>query len=237
MMKRTQVEIQLEDFPSQFHGLLQDSNVFDSSSSPEARVWFIDRAEGFFLKSASRGALGKEAAMTDFFHRKGSSAEMMVYISEERDWLLTRRLPGEDCLDPWYLEDPEWLCDTTAQLLRQLHDTNATDCPVDRTIDYTDMAKANYLLGHYDTSLFPDNWGYACAEDAWKVVCEAAPALRHDTLLHGDYCLPNIILKDGAVSGFNLKTDRWTERFLDVYGRDLIQPELLAAIGAFEVFL
>ena len=260
-MKRAQVELDLGSFPSQFHDLLEGSRVYDSICSPEARVWLIDREEGCFLKSAPKGALGKETALTEYFHQKGLATEVLSYISQEQDWLLTRRLPGEDCLDPEHLEDQKWLCDTTALLLRQLHDTDPTGCPVNRTADYIDEARKNYALGHYDRTLFPDNWGYACAEDAWKVVCEAAPFLQQDTLLHGDYCLPNIILKDRKLSGFidlgngglgdrhidlfwgiwslsfNLKTDRWKERFLDAYGRDRIQPELLKAIGAFEVFL
>ena len=93
------------------------------------------------------------------------------------------------------------------------------------------------------------------------MVYEAAPALEHHTLLHGDYCLPNIILNDRRLSGFidvgsgglgdrhidlfwgiwslefNLKTPRWKDRFLDAYGRELVQAELLECIGAFEVFL
>ena len=261
MMKRTKVDIQLKDFPVRFHSLLEGAQLFDSSCSPEARVWFIDREEGFFLKASSIGALEKEAIMTGFFYQKGLGAEVLGYLREERDWLLTRRLPGEDCLDARYLEDPRWLCDTTAELLRQLHDTDPTGCPVDRTDDYLAAVRENHRLGRYDSTLFPDNWGYTCAEDAWKIVCEAASALQHNTLLHGDYCLPNIILKDRQLSGFidlgsgglgdrhidlfwgvwslnfNLKTDRWKERFLDAYGRDLIQPELMDAIGAFEVFL
>ena len=36
--------------------------------------------------------------------------------------------------------------------------------------------------------------------------------------------------------GFNLGTDKWRSRFLDAYGRDKIDEELLEAIGAFEAF-
>lgn len=260
-MKRTPVSIEPKDFPARFHGLLDGAQLFDSSCSPEARVWLIHKEEDFFLKTAPSGALIKEAALTEFFHQKGLGAEVLAYACEDRDWLLTRRVPGEDCLDPEYLADPKWLCDTTATLLRQLHETDPTGCPVNRTADYIAAAEENRQLGHYDHNLFPDNWGYACAEDAWKVVCDTAPALKSDTLLHGDYCLPNIILRNRQFSGFidlgngglgdrhidlfwgiwslgfNLKTDRWKDRFLDAYGRDIIQPELLEAIGAFEVFL
>ena len=79
-------------------------------------------------------------------------------------------------------------------------------------------------------------------------------------LLHGDYCLPNIILNGWKLSGFidvgsggvgdrhidifwgawtlwfNLKTDRYRSRFLDAYGRDKADEEILAVIAAAEVF-
>ena len=85
-------------------------------------------------------------------------------------------------------------------------------------------------------------------------------ALQSDILLHGDYCLPNIILNNWKFSGFidldtgglgdrhidlfwgmwslqfNLKTDRYRERFLDAYGRSDICPELFPVIAACEVF-
>lgn len=260
-MKRTLVPFQLEDFPAPFHKILEGATLFDSSCSDDARVWFIDKEEGFFLKSAPKGALEKETAMAQFFHSKGLGAAVLDYVQGARDWLLTARVPGEDCLDARYLQDPKRLCDTTAELLRQLHDTDASGCPVDRTEEYIATAVKNHRTGQYDSSLFPDNWGYSSAETAWKVVCEIAPHLKHDTLLHGDYCLPNIILKDNHFSGFidlgnsglgdrhidlfwgvwslgfNLKTDQWTDRFLDAYGRDKIQSEILDGIGAFEVFL
>jgi kanamycin kinase len=35
---------------------------------------------------------------------------------------------------------------------------------------------------------------------------------------------------------FNLKTDKYRERFLDAYGRDKITPELLRTVAAIEVF-
>ena len=84
-MKRTQITPNLQDFPSQFHLLLTDAAVFDSSCSPQARVWFVDKDGGFYLKRSARGTLEKEAAMTRFFHEKGLAAEALAY---------ERRLPG-----------------------------------------------------------------------------------------------------------------------------------------------
>ena len=194
-MNRTHISVRSDDFPAQFHTLLKDGQVYDSSCSADARVYFIDRDGGYFLKSAPKGTLKTEAEMTAFYHSKGLSAEVLAYENSEKDWLLTAKVPGEDCLNPQYLDDPKRLCDATAEFLRHLHSLPTTGCPVpDRTKTYMETARRNYQTGNYDASLFPDNWGYASAEDAWDVICKNGHLLQRDTLLHGDYCLPNIML-------------------------------------------
>lgn len=260
-MKRTPIAVNFDDFPSQFHPLLRAGTVYDSSCSAEARVYFLDAEGGCYLKSAPRGTLQTEEEMTRFFHSKGLSAQVLAYESSEKDWLLTTRVPGEDCLNQQYLDDPKRLCDTTAELLRQLHSLPVDGCPIpDRTKTYMETARRNYETGNYDSTLFPDNWGYDSAEAAWDVICKNGHLLRSDTLLHGDYCLPNIMMDDWKFSGFidvgsggvgdkhidlfwgtwslmfNLKTDAYRERFLDCYGREVIDPEMFPIISAFEVF-
>lgn len=259
-MKRTLLPPGEPDLPAPFVSLARYP-VYDSSCSPAARVYFIDCDGGYFLKQAARGSLEREAQMTRFFHEKGLGAQVLAYESLAEDYLLTRRIPGEDCLHRAFLDAPARLCDLTAQLLRQLHDTDHSGCPVpDRTAEYLEHARNNFAAGQYDKTLFPDNWGYASATEAWQVLEEGGKYLHSDTLLHGDYCLPNIILQDWRFSGFidldsagvgdrhvdlfwgiwslqfNLKTDAYRERFLDAYGREKIQPELLRVVAAAEVF-
>ena len=259
-MKRTPTTLSPGDIPATLHSFLVGAQIFDSSCSPQARVYFLDKGPGFYLKKAPKGTLEKEARMTRFFHEKGLAAEVLAYESGEWDFMLARRLPGEDCIDPMYLSDPARLCDTTATLLRALHEMDPASCPVNRTADYLATARRNYEAKAYDISLFPDNWGYASPEAAWAVVEAHASALQSDTLLHGDYCLPNILLDNWQLQGFidldaaglgdrhidlfwgmwslqfNLKTDRYRDRFLDAYGRDTINPELFPVIAACEVF-
>jgi kanamycin kinase len=259
-MKRTPVQLNLNEWPEALADYLKDAKIYDSSCSPDARVVYIDREEGFFLKKAAEGTLKTEALMAAYFHSLNLSEEVLYYGSYGgNDYLLTRRVPGEDCVDPQYLADPKRLCDTTAGLLRQLHEAEAKDCPVpDRIRTYTESVKRGFDGHAYEPDLFECMWEFGSFEEAKRAAEEAMPLLKRDVLLHGDYCLPNIILKDWKLSGyidlgnggigdrhidvawgiwtlnFNLGTAKYSDRFMDAYGRDRIEPEMLRAVAAME---
>ena len=260
-MKRQPTTLPLAEVPSQLHTFLEGTAVFDSSCSPEARVWFLDKGPGFYLKEAPKGKLEKEAALTAYFHGNNMAAEVLAYERLDSDWLLTRRVPGEDCTYAPYLENPEKLCDTIAQVLRTLHETSFAGCPVpDRTGEYLATARCNHAIGRCDLELCSGDWHFASPEEAWQFTEETGQYLKTDTLLHGDYCLPNIILNEWRFSGFidldnagvgdrhvdlfwaiwslnfNLKTNKYRNRFLDAYGRDCVCEELLRTVAAIEVF-
>ena len=198
--------------------------------------------------------------MTKYFHEKGLAANVLDYISDSQDWLLTEKIPGDDCIAAKYLENPTRLCDTLAEILVMLHSTNFTNCPVSHTKQCIDIAMRNMQSGNYDKSHFPDSFGYASPEEAWAVVEANGHLLQEDTLVHGDYCLPNIILDNWRLSGFidlnlagygdrhvdlfwvfrsleyNLQSDKYRQRFIDAYGRDKVSEDMLKLVAAIEVF-
>ena len=260
-MKRTLIEKIPITLPDELARFVDDARIYDSSCSPEARVWFIDKDDGYYIKTCGVGTLKKEADMTLYFHQKGIGTEVLHYLSEEADWLLTRKVVGEDCTHKMYLDEPERLCDTIATELRKLHETNFSDCPIqDRMTEYFALAEENYRTGNYDKTSFPDSFGYRSAEEAWAVLCEGRGEINGRVLLHGDYCLPNIMLDNwkltkfidlgnGGVGDrhvdlfwgawtlwFNLKTDKYRDRFFDAYGRDKVDEEKIKIIAAAEVF-
>lgn len=260
-MNRKNIQISIENYPVRFRPLLEGASVYDSSCSPQARVIFIDRDSGYYLKSSAKGTLKVEAELTQYFHRKGLAAEVLAYEASAKDWLLTERVPGEDATHAAWLADPKRLCDTIAELLRTLHNANADDCPVqNRTLTYLETAERNYKAGMFDPSIFPAQWGTPTAEEAWSYIQKNKHLLKNDTLLHGDYCLPNIMLQNWRFSGFidlgnggvgdrhidlfwgawslmyNLKTDAYRDRFYDAYGRDQIDPDILKLVNIIEMF-
>lgn len=260
-MKKTLLNGIPYEMPQDIRRFVAEANICDSSSSPEARVYFIEKGNGYYLKYSGKGLLEKEASMANYFYTKGLGAEILHYSSNDCDWLLTTAVVGENCAHETYLMEPERLCDTIAYELRKLHETDYTDCPVmDRTADYIAGAEKNYRTGNYDKSHFPDSFGYPSAEEAYAVLNKEKGALQSKVLLHGDYCLPNIILDNWKRSGFidvgcggvgdrhidlfwgawtlwfNLKTDRYCKRFLDAYGRDQADASILKIVAAAEVF-
>ena len=173
--------------------------------------------------------------------------------------MLTRRVRGEDCIFKKYLDDPKRLCETTAQILRNLHETSFDGCPVkNRTEEYLKRVERNYKNGLHDLELFGDIWRFASAEEAFTEVEKNGRFLKADTLIHGDYCLPNIMLEDYSFKTFidlglagkgdrhidvfwclwslwfNLKTDKYTDYFLDLYGRENVNLAVIKKLAKLE---
>jgi len=261
-MKRTKLELSRENilFPAEFAEFTNSCDIYDSSCSTEARVFFIDKDGGYYLKCSGKGALEKEALMAEYFASKKLTSEFMGYVSCEKDWMMTRKVNGEDGTHAQYLSEPEKLCDLYALSLRELHETDHSDCPIqNRTADYLESARRGYEEGKFDTRLFSEPF-FKDGNEAWEYLISHSKMLKCDTLIHGDYCLPNIIFEGGKRSGFidlgnggvgdrhidifwgvwslwfNLKTDKYTDRFFDAYGRDKTDPDVLKVIASAEVF-
>jgi len=259
-MKRTAVD-SIPGLPDSLRDYIRTAPLYDSSCSPEARVWFADRDEGIFIKTAPKGTLQTEARMTAFYHSKGLGAQVLAYTAQDADWLVTRQIPGEDCTHQTYLDDPRRLSETTGQLLRMLHESDSAGCPV-KNINHQLVtgAEKGFSAGTFEADLFPYAASFPGAADAWAAAQPGLSTLKDEVLLHGDYCLPNIMLDNWRFTGFidlggggvgdrhidlmwgawtlifNLKTDKWCSRFLDAYGRDSVEPEKLRLVALLEAF-
>ena len=259
-MKKTKISLNYHSFPPEIAAFLTKADIYDSSCSELAKVYYIDKNQGYFLKIAAAGDLKTEYLMQEYFHSIGLSTSVLFYQNiGDKDYLITEKVSGEDCTH--YFNDPERLCDTIAANLRKLHNQPTTDCPIqDRITSYVCSVHTGHDRGKYEHNLFEGLWEFPSVKIAWDVAKEGMKSLERNTLIHGDYCLPNIILNNWKLSGFidlgrggvgdrhidvlwgiwtlkyNLGTAQYTDRFIDAYGRDIVDKNKLRCIAAMEMF-
>ena len=244
-------------FPLALQPYLEGVETIDCSGRSIATTLYLE--SGYYLKIAPKGSLVNEAMFTKWFNAKGLSAEVVLFLSENKDYLLTRKAAGEvltACLD-----QPKALCKALAMGLHQLHSLSAKDFPVSDKMDvYIQIAEDNYHKGCFDKSLLVPEIDFANADEAWQLFQANKHRLQRNVIVHGDYCLPNVLMKDSKFSAmidlgqagvgdrhidlywalwslwYNLGTDQYTDCFLDYYGHDLINQDLLKTIAAIETF-
>jgi kanamycin kinase len=155
-VKLTPIAINIADYPSVLQPFLDEVAVYDSSCSPDAKVLFVDKDEGYFIKSAQKGSLKRDTTIMRYFFDKGLSANVLAYICDDCDYLLTQKIPGDDCTTAKYLEQPERLAETIAERLAILHSLDFADCPMpNHTERYLARAEGNCSAGFASRTCFP----------------------------------------------------------------------------------
>ena len=246
------------ELPGALRRFVGTGGVIDRSGHSPARVY--ETGEGFFIKCDALGELAREHRMTELFFRLGLGPEPVRYLTLDRDYLVTRKVPGRDLTKT--LDDPLRVCRILADALRKLHAQ-----PVDGSIPvssryarYQASAAGPFSGGWYDPSVYMDGYRLSSRQEAWEIMQSSKHLLRCDTLIHGDACLPNVMEEHGAFRAFidvsmggigdrhidlywaiwspqyNLNTDAYADVFLDRYGRENIREDMFKVIAAFEAF-
>jgi kanamycin kinase len=244
--------------PAQLRPYVQDAPAEDVSGHSAAQTYRVGRDGAFMLKTGAPGSLRGEAEMAAYFHKLGLGAEVLCHCADaQREYLLTARLPGLWACGGMYLEQPKRLCEVLAGCLRQLHSTPAADCPY-RPLERW-LVKACEGGQLCDARLLDGR----TPEEELALLRTRKGMFTHSTLIHGDACLPNILLQDWRFTGwidlggaglgdphvdlywalwsleYNLRTAVYGDYFLDCYGRAKVDEErlrLCAAVGAFSDF-
>lgn len=251
-MERTIITRQLPELPHTIANIVKGAVWYDSHCSPDAQVWFADGQTPCYLKQAPAGTLQPEAMMLQFLHRHQMAPEMLCYETQDGyDYLLTRAAEGEDGIHPEHLSKPERLAVLFGQNLRRLHELPTTGCPFpNRTAEMMQDIDGRYApdaspldsLGDQQILQMP-------VEDAVESCHDLFQNHNDDVVIHGDYCLPNIIIHNWQFSAYidvgyggvgdrhydlfwglwtlnyNLHTERYDQTFKDAYGAELIDPD------------
>jgi len=255
IMLNKDINIDLLLLPNELISWIGNTPVYESSGHSGAKTVYIDRDGGAYLKISDKGSLFKTSQMQEFFSKYGLSSPVIKYISLDRDYLITEPIKGEDGLSQRYLSEPFKLSEIFGLSLKFLHETKVTACPVND--------KMSELIFSAETTPFQQSYlddiaeyiGKASADKAYAEVVSGSELVRRDVIIHGDYCLGNIILNDWDFKGFidvadsgigdkhydiawglwtlryNLKHSKYGYRFLDAYGRSSIDTDRLRICG------
>lgn len=250
-MKNELIKVNIKEFPRLMRPYFENAEVYDRSSSNLFQTLYL--TTGHYIKIGPKKSLYLENKLGRKFHKNRLGVKIIKYISDEKDFLLSEAAKGENCLH--YLDDPIALIKVLSSILVYLHSLSTFSYPFSEKMNlYLKTNENNFNL---DYALTKYKW--MTKEDAIRIKNTRLNTLRNDAVIHGDFCLPNIILNsyiphsliDLGFAGigdhhidiywvlwsleYNLKTDKYNDLFLDLYGRENINEEILELIAALEI--
>lgn len=129
----------------------------------------------------------------------------VVYDGKDdtNEYMLITEIPGINASDKSYESILPELMQQLAVGLRAIHVVGIAGCPFDQRLD----VKIKEAVGRVDRQqVDEDDFDHVRqgrkAQDLLKELLDEKPAVEDVVFTHGDYCLPNIILRDGKVHGF-----------------------------------
>ncbi|WP_425146003.1 APH(3') family aminoglycoside O-phosphotransferase [Deinococcus sp.] len=218
-----------------------------------AGVW---RSSRFVLKVMERRTLDRplhaEALRLRWAAGRIPVPELVAYeVDEEREYLAMTRLPGMALHHPDALLHPERVTELLARALRELHALPLRDCPFNASLGVRlREAREQVEAGRVDEADFDAERAGWTAAQVWNELLRTRPAGEDLVLTHGDACLPNLLLDGEYIAGFvdvgrlgiadrhadlslahrslsfNIGPEM-AERFLHIYGRELVDPAKL----------
>ena len=176
---------------------------------PDAATWRADSAaQVSFVKLASAARYPRvleEGAKTRWAGRFLPVADVLACGTDGgTDWLVTRAIGGVDATDKALMAVPETLTDLLAGGLRRFHLAPAAECPFPFTLDVAlEHVRQRAAAGRIDPARdFHPEHRHLSLEAALQELERRRPADEDLVVCHGDYCLPNVLIADGKVSGF-----------------------------------
>lgn len=133
--------------------------------------------------------------------------QVLVYeVENEKSYLLMSRVGGKMSCDTYYLEHPQMLLEALARGLQMLWDVDVRECPCIRNLDVVlqeaRMRVENHLVDvdNVEPTTFGEG-GFKNPEHLLEWLESHRPSFE-PMFSHGDFCLPNVFLKNGQIAGF-----------------------------------
>lgn len=125
-------------------------------------------------------------------------------VTRECTWLLTEGIDGVDATSAVFRKDVAGLVRQLAEGLRSFHNAPADVCPFQfRIADALHLVRDRLQTGQIDAARdFHPEFANLTAGAAVSRLVASIPHSEDVVVCHGDYCVPNILLKENRVVGY-----------------------------------
>ncbi|MGL5346537.1 MAG: phosphotransferase [Peptostreptococcaceae bacterium] len=239
----------IRSVPKEIQKYLNSDEIYDKTFSNKTKVLYI-KDKGLYLKIGY--GLEIEKINTIYFNEKGIAGEVVEFTkSENYDYLIVKEVEGENGIYKKYLNNPKKLAHHYGIHLRAIHSIKNDNCPnVLKMEALINNARENVANRIFNMQQFFSEIGLT-PQKCLLILEDLKSCYANDAFLHGDYCLPNIIMDDYKLKGivdldscgvgdrhydicsglrslrYNLQTSEYDEIFLESYGYDEIDKDRL----------
>lgn len=155
----------------------------------------------------SSDSVDQQVQMMQWLEGKIPVPKVIAYeVENEKSYLLMSKISGVMSCDTYYLEHPQELLEALASGLKMLWEVDVRECPIIRDMDAVlkeareRVEKDLVDMEDAEPTTFGQG-GFLSPEHLLEWLDSHRPSYE-PVLSHGDFCLPNVFLKDGKVKGF-----------------------------------
>ena len=201
-----QIGLVLKNVPVKIKNLLDGKTFTVDEIGMSGNQVFIFEDMVLKIENASE-AVSEQIKIMRWLEGKLPIPKVLAYeVVGEKSYLLMSKIDGEMSCAPYYLEHPNILLEGLARGLKMLWEVDITDCPRKRDFDVVlKEAQMRVLHNLVDVdNVEPTTFGEGGFESPRHLLewLEKNRPTFEPVLSHGDYCLPNIFLKNGQIEGF-----------------------------------
>lgn len=198
--------LDVKNLPYQINEIVKDMPYkIDNIGRSDAVILIFDEMVLKIEKVSSKS--DKEYSAISWLQGRLPVPEIMKFVqSEGYNYILMSRLSGEMSCSEKNLQDINKLVIALADGLKMLWNVDINNCPFMNNLDaILKIAKYNIDNNLVDIDDFNDDTlgedGFKDVDDLYDFLLSNKPE-EDCVFTHGDYCLPNVFMENGSVSGF-----------------------------------
>lgn len=154
----------------------------------------------------SQRDLRPEAARLAWLRGRLPAPDLLYFADQPgRQIMLITEIPGVPSFDARFEGHERQIITVLAEGLRLIHGVDVTACPFDRRLDVMiAAARRRMMAGEVDETAFDAVRQGRTTQSLYDELIAKRPAETDLVLVHGDYCMPNILIDPAtrALTGF-----------------------------------